>query len=294
MGKASTNKKVARAAGTGGGRTARGQRPWGFYSILIVIGLLGLSILTFSRQERIDKVNSEPGRKERPFLAGKKAGEEADHWHMAFGFYLCDAYRSFIPDNVQATRAGIHTHGDGVIHVEPFTIADAGKNATIGRFLMLAGITVTEKEIKLPAWGTDPADPEVTKTNGDKCGDKAGRVRIQLDDNKDHVGDPNKIPLRDQTKIIFAFVPDGVDLPPLPSLDNLKKLKVDPNATEPTTTIPGDTVPGQTTVPGETTVPGQSTIPGESTIPGATIPGATTLPGATVNTSAAPGTTVKP
>ena len=42
MGKASSSKKVARAAGTGGGRTSRGRTPWMYYGIIALVVILGI------------------------------------------------------------------------------------------------------------------------------------------------------------------------------------------------------------------------------------------------------------
>ena len=40
-------------------------------------------------------------------------------------------------------NAGIHSHGDGLVHIHPFTAAEAGKNATLGKFAQYAGITLS-------------------------------------------------------------------------------------------------------------------------------------------------------
>jgi hypothetical protein len=52
MARGSPGKRVARAAATGGGRTKRGKAPIGFYSLLIIIVLLGAATVGFSRYQR--------------------------------------------------------------------------------------------------------------------------------------------------------------------------------------------------------------------------------------------------
>jgi hypothetical protein len=52
MARRSPGKRVARAAATGGGRTKRGKAPVGFYSLLILIVLLGASTVGYSRYQR--------------------------------------------------------------------------------------------------------------------------------------------------------------------------------------------------------------------------------------------------
>src|SRR5437764_1360996 len=49
MGKASSSKKVARAASTGGGRTARGRTPWGWYSSIFLVVVVGTLLIVVSR-----------------------------------------------------------------------------------------------------------------------------------------------------------------------------------------------------------------------------------------------------
>ncbi len=45
---------------------------------------------------------------------------------------------------------GIHTHGDGLIHVHPFDDRAAGKNATLGRFFEASVIKVDARTIQVP------------------------------------------------------------------------------------------------------------------------------------------------
>src|SRR5690606_14973182 len=54
-----------------------------------------------------------------------------DHWHQAYGLYVCDSFLPPLVDVVQ-DRTGIHTHGDGVIHTHPFSNAYTGSKATLG------------------------------------------------------------------------------------------------------------------------------------------------------------------
>src|SRR5262245_14519589 len=106
MGKASSNKKVARAATTGGGRTARGRTPWLYYGTLTLAVLLGVGLIVQSRRQRQTELAQ--GTVVPPRLADTNTNRPADHWHMAYGFYLCDAFAPELPDN--AAKGGIHTH----------------------------------------------------------------------------------------------------------------------------------------------------------------------------------------
>jgi hypothetical protein len=260
MGKASSNKKVTRAASTGGGRTTRGRTPWLWYLSILLVVVLGVAGVVQSRHQREIKLAA--GTVVPPRLENPAKHRAADHWHMAYGFYLCDHFAPNLPANPE--KGGIHTHADGLIHVEPIALEDTGSHATIGRFVKLAGVTLSATEIHLPG--------DKVYKNGDKCGDKPGLVQAQVD-GKLVDGDPKNIRIKDGSNITIAFVPKGTKIPETPTVAALSN----PNANEPGTTPAGTT--------DTTAVPGTA-----DTTPGAT-PAPTTAPGATPATTPAPATT---
>lgn len=247
MGKASSNKKVARAASTGGGRTSRGARPWGWYGSMALVAILGTFVIVASRNERQAASNPLKSEKPRPpSLPGQKqfAG---DHWHAAYGIYVCNEFVPAITSDQDPK--GIHTHGDGVVHIHPFTKAASGRNATFGVFAEAVGLKVGETRIEVPGGKN--------YKNGDACPDgKKGKVKVYLNGDEDP-GDPRKIRLRDRDLLVIAFVPPGVDVPKSPpsesELDSLNDLPGSPGLTVPSTvpegtgsTLPGDTTPSST------------------------------------------------
>ena len=270
MGKASSSKKVARAARTGGGRTRRGATSWLWPSLMAVIVLLGTAGVVYSREQRAPD-NS------RPVASG--AGRQGDHWHSAIGFYICG---TFAPDIVEAADPlGIHTHADGVVHTHPFVSRAAGKKAKLGVFFDTVKAKVTSTELKLP--GQD------SKKNGDKCDGKAGTVQVKTWASRDpgtegvvYKGDPSDIRLTDSQLITVAFVPDGTDIPKPPSeprLDSLTDLGTTPVPDElanaSSTTVPGETTTVPPAPPDSTTAPAEpapsdtapSETPSETTSP---------------------------
>ena len=77
MGKASSSKKVARAA-RAGGRVSSGQpRSLLFPGVLSLVVVLGIALVVFARQDRLDQD-----------LGG--VPQLGDHIHQAFGVYVCD------------------------------------------------------------------------------------------------------------------------------------------------------------------------------------------------------------
>src|SRR5215207_100220 len=165
MGKASSAKKVARAARTGGGRTRRGTTSWVWPGLMAAVVVLGTAGIVYSRDQR-QPDNS------RPFAA--VAGRAADHWHSAIGFYICG---SFVPDLPEGDDPlGIHGHGDNIVHIHPFGATSAGKRATLDIYFDTVGADISDDKIELP--GQD------TKRNGDKCEDGAGVIQTKVWDTR--------------------------------------------------------------------------------------------------------------
>ncbi|MGH9284611.1 MAG: hypothetical protein ACRD0M_02905, partial [Acidimicrobiales bacterium] len=172
MGKASASKKVARAARTGGGRTSRGQRPWGWYLAITAVVVLGTVTIAFSRDQYQDELAAGSSL-EPPYHQGSDLKPDGDHWQSAYGVYLCDAFAPPVTD--RRDPKGIHTHGDGVIHVHPFVPSAAGANATLGVFADAVDMTLTDSKIGAP--GGDTYDEGSTKCDG-----KLGRVQVRVEE----------------------------------------------------------------------------------------------------------------
>jgi hypothetical protein len=272
MGKASSSKKVARAAGTGGGRTTRGKTPVLWYGTLVVILLGGIALTAFSRQQRLDKLSS-PASNEAP-----KAN--ADHWHTALGVYVCDHWLEPVKD--QTDPVGIHTHGEGVIHVHPFVASAAGRRATFQRF---AETVKGDLHATRFTWPEGDGKKKVEHKNGDKCGDQVGEVKAFYD-GQPRLGDPGDIRLTDKGVLVLAFVPKDTTYEKIgdpPSKAGLSSLSdVDPSAAQ----QQSQQVPAGGSVPGG---PAAST-PAVST-PAVSTPAAST-PAA--STPAAPNPTTAP
>ena len=65
-------------------------------------------------------------------------------------------------------NAGIHSHGDGLIHTHPFVNAEEGNNATLGKYASNGDWSVSSDSID--AWTGPKGDPGQTSwSNGDTC-----------------------------------------------------------------------------------------------------------------------------
>ena len=261
VGRASSQKKVARAATTGGGRTAGAKRPIGWYSTMALVAVLGVFLVAFSRNQELSKV----GR-----AATVPPRINRDHWHAAFSVYLCDHFAANIPQF--ESPDGMHTHGDGVIHLHPFTPAASGHNSTLGFYANAITTNLKAGPFKLTATELQfPGDKKVWK-NGDSCQGKPGKVKITVN-GKQLTQDPSTYLMKDGDLIDVGFVPDATPLPSNP--DEKKNLAAITDVSTPT----GTTTP--TTAAGAT----------PTTVAGAT---PTSTAGSTPTTAGSSATTAKP
>lgn len=177
MGKASSAKKVARAARAGGRVSAGHPRSLLFPGVLALVVVLGMSLVVYARADRRNED-----------LGG--VPQLGDHIHQAIGVNVCGEWLEDIPEF--ESPAGIHTHGDGVIHAHPFSQLGVGANATLGLFLKDArddgGLEVsisgskldwlgkTYEEGETPCKGVD--DPQLRVAYWPKVQDEASKPDV--------------------------------------------------------------------------------------------------------------------
>ena len=90
-----------------------------------------------------------------------------DHIHAALDIYVCGQKEPNLP----AFEAGVHTHGDGLIHIHPQLASEEGSGAAVGKFFQYGGWELTGSTMSLPGG--------VTFKNGDPCPDgRPGVLRM--------------------------------------------------------------------------------------------------------------------
>ncbi len=185
----------------------RGGARW-YYSVLAVIAAAGMTGIVLS--------------------AGGSASDTppsaGDHWHSALAVNVCGEWLG--PPGEYLVRAGtnvisgLHTHGDGFIHIEPSSSVDSGDNATVGRFFENGGWGVAIDSLDL--WEGPAADPAKSSwSNGDKCpartvmAGRKGVVKWSIDC-AERPGDPSKYKLQDFQVVALAFLPsdEAIGVPP--------------------------------------------------------------------------------
>jgi len=249
MGKASSSKKVARAARAGGAAQGRRHR-WLFPVAIIAIFVFGVSVIVIAK-----------GSNQKASAVSPTVGE---HWHAAYGIYVCDKFIDPLTD-VTADKLGIHTHGDGIMHVHPFAAGSAGKNATLKIFGDTAGLSFQSNGFTTVSNGT-------AYHNGYDCNGQPAEVAV-YQWSADDLSAPPTIYTKDfgsiqytSDRMVFtlAVVPPGTDVPKPPSVTTLDHLTDVPGST-PATSVVGAT--SNTVVPGPSVVPPTSSNSTPSSAP---------------------------
>src|SRR4051812_25623960 len=89
----SSNRKVARAARTAGGRRRNANTPVGWYTLIATIVILGVSLIWFSRDQRMSSTDPGSTPPLAPAVAASGSLERpGDNWFEAYGVYLCDKF----------------------------------------------------------------------------------------------------------------------------------------------------------------------------------------------------------
>jgi hypothetical protein len=235
MGKASSSKKVARAARAGSTHKGPERRALGFPLAIAAVVVLGTSLVLYSRDNRSEAI----------------APTLDDHWHAAYGFWNCETFAAPLSDGPAGDPDGIHSHADGIIHIHPFNSSAAGSNATLGVFLDTVGVEYSDDKITLPD-GT-------VLDEGAGCGGENAELVVarwpadEPDASPEIIkSDFGKIRFREDREVFtIALVKEG-DTPPrpesVPTLDNLSDVV---SADGTTTTVAGEDGATTTTVAGE-------------------------------------------
>jgi hypothetical protein len=272
MARGGTGRWVARAAATGGGRTYRGQAPVRWYASLVLICLVGVSLVAYSKYEKGHPNNPQPG--------------IGTHWYAALAIDICGKIQPNLGANPSNGKVvtGIRTDGDGVIRISPTNSSDVGAKATLARFVQgYPGLTLDSGTLRLPG--------KATHTNGQSCpagtkdAGKASQVQIKVwpsfsgagANNPVTVTDPSAVKLSNGQLITVAFVPQGASIPK-PSgqvIVNLLQLVSGQSSTSTTSSIPV-VIPSTTAPSSSSSTTTASTRTTSPTAPSTTAPSPST------------------
>lgn len=165
-----------------------------------------------------------------------------DHWHAAYGFYLCDEWFMLSGDLEETDaqgvltdqaylRTGVHSHDDGVIHWHPFTSRAVGSRATLGVFLENYGVELTDTTLAIPP---EQRDDAVFVSGETLCGDEPGELSLLVWDGFTDTGpgvryiaNMTEVPVTNDAMVFsIVFAPRGTDVGMPPWSSELPRLGV--------------------------------------------------------------------
>ncbi len=251
MPRSSTGKSVSRAGATGGGRSYRGQIPVNWYAGLVLIVIIGLVSVIYSRYEF-----------DHPSKSSSTTPTVGQTLFAGLAIDVCGKVQPPLSPSTNAAVAGITTPGDNILNVSPHVSGQAGDNATLGQFFAnYKGLALSSDSITVPT--------KKTYKNGEDCGSgtkdagKPGVIKYETWPNPVSTsgtlttGDPSSLKIGARTLITVGFVPASVAaLPKPPSLTVNAVIEASAsvsNGTTTTTTTTTTPVSTTTTTPGSTT-----------------------------------------
>ena len=246
----SSTKKAARLAQKGKGKKVRFQGGTIFPLIVALTLILGFGLIVYARQTLPASDSTPP--------------TVNDHWHVAYGFYLCDTWYQLAGDleeqnsqgqftNTKFLQSGIHSHDDGVIHWHPNTSKAVGKNATLGVFLDTYDIVLTDDSITFPASNQLGGKSEYIEGET-KCGDQDAEISVvswkafsDTDDGNRYIAAMDQVHV-DNDGMVFAVIfgtddaarampPWAADLPQLGLADSGQVVPTDLLQTDPSVVV---------------------------------------------------------
>ncbi len=207
-------------------RRRSGSAAWNVaIAVVVIVGIVAV-VLT--------RGSSDSAGSGAPHAPNQAANVAGDHWHTALDVNICGEWLDPAPafekpaaNPNQLGNAGIHSHGDGLIHTHPFVNSEEGNNATIGKFFEYGGWGLSSDSIDLGGsigtntpnqWAGPKSDPaKTTWSNGDVCpfGQYKGE-KVQLTwavDGKTQTGNPADFRQKDGETMAIYLLPKGADMP---------------------------------------------------------------------------------
>ena len=104
------------------------------------------------------------------FNSAKAAPHIGDHWHATYTFTACGQKQPNAP--TWESPVGVHTHGDGIMHIHPFNTSGEGAGARMVKWFEYGGGKLTNNSIRMPGSNEE-------WKNGDTCPDgSVGKLQV--------------------------------------------------------------------------------------------------------------------
>jgi hypothetical protein len=227
--------------------------PVNWYAALVVIVILGIGSVVWARHLYTQSATSTT----QP-LVGQT-------WHAGLAFDICGTAEAALPASPSGSSSGLTTTGSGVLLIAPKTSAEAGNNATLGRFASeYTGLTLSNSVVQYPG-GKEYKNGQECAAGTPDAGQKGVlRVRSWLLSSKSggsqltQVGGvyssmPADLKLRNSQLMTVGFGPSTQSLPKVPATTELAVLQAVEGTSAPLTTTTAPTSSTTTQVPVTTT-----------------------------------------
>ncbi len=273
----SSTKRAAKLAQKGKGKKVRFQGGTVFPLAVAVTLILGMALIVWSRQTLPKEDASVPGIN--------------DHWHAAYGFYLCDTWYQLAGNleerdvtgnltNTKFLQAGIHSHDDGVMHWHPNSSKAVGKRAKLDVFLDTYGVKLTDDSITFPA-NNELGGKAKWSEKDTKCDGKDAQISVvawssftATDNGNRYIANMDQVHL-DNDGMVFAIIFGADDAPRVmpPWAKDLPTLGAADQNSQPTDALSTDASVVTSEAPSDSS--SASTTP-DSSVPNSTVSSSTT------------------
>jgi len=247
-----SGKWVSRAAATGGGRSYRSQRPTNYYLALTLVVVLGLLSIAISRHSYRNTSTTATG--VQPAIGRT--------WYAGYAISVCGTEQPSLAANTSSTT-GQTTTGDGVVKITPTAKENAGKNATVGKFVTAySGFSVSQASITIPGTSAKTLKTGDVCPSGTPDAGKKGVVTVAYwptvasKSPKDVTADYANTRWAQNSLVTFSFAPQGAK-PTRPGSTTISAMLKAGSGAPTTTAITSITVPAST-LPGSTATPSSS------------------------------------
>lgn len=142
-------------------------------AVTVVIVVVGVALVAWSVSENKNQANAAP--------------TIGDHWHAFLGIDVCGQWLPNAPAFEKRAddpnvASGLHSHADGLMHIEPTSSEDTGRRATVGRFIDYGGWSLSDSSMRLWDGGEH--------RSGQRCGKGAGAKKAEIQWSVGRLGKP--------------------------------------------------------------------------------------------------------
>jgi len=227
--KRSVGKRVAKAAAAGGSRSYRGDRPINWYASLVVIVILGIASIVYSRYERLHATAT---------ASHTHKTTASAPWFVALSTDICGTVEPPLAASSSPKSNQIVSKGNGLLEIPASVQPKKGGQIILGSFLRsYPSLQVSSTSLRYPGKGTwhngehCPSASTSSRRSSNVLAGRSGVVEVASWSSiaSSHpvitYRNPSRLALHDGEMITIAFLPKGVSVPKPPASSIASLLK---------------------------------------------------------------------